>query len=976
MPSVPVSSNIASDLASPGTSTTPSSTPGAPLPASGTPAYGSSQEANLLNGGSGYGAFQTTTYTSSPSQTTSPSTSASSSAALPSSQTSSQLTGASSPAALSSQTTSQLTGASSSPSLSQTISQSTSASFLPAALSSSQTPSQPTGASSPSSLSQTTSQSTGGPPPADLSPSQSTSQSTSALPAYQSTGVLPEDLLPSQATSQSTGVLPAGLLPSQATSQSTGVLPAGLLPSQASSQLTGILPTDLLPSQASSQSTGILPTDLLPSQATSQSTGALSAGLPYIQTSAAPSLTPSLSVPSLAASLSGELPLQSSSLAGGITFGPGGILPVLTSSDITGTPTAAASSYTSLGSPSSPTYLPYIPGSDVLPTPALSSYTSLVPSSLPSNLPFIPGSDVLSAAASSSYISLGSPSPTTNLPSIPGSDVLPTAVPTSYTSLGSSPSATNLPYIPGSNVPPAAASSSYISPTPPNVPSSSANLPYVPGTGMPTIAAASSYISPTAPNVPSSLPTSLQNILSAAINGPVTGSGNSLALSPTPAVPSSSGVLNTDSLPVIVPPTSTPGSPSNTIPTPGYTQSSQVTTPTGTYPTNAFSGPPTGSSIPTPSRPTISSPPSFPLTSPSTVSSAVPGIGGSNHTTPEVPLPISTPSGDYKPVGPSPSVDSGNSILPTSTDGVPSQNWLPKTIMIEPSPTASGAPYPTGISPSQLPQMIQPQNIPPPTAPNDCVVQIGFLYGLNYAYVVSNSIVAAQMFQLLPQCLANALNIDASEIQVHSLVPYNTQSTLGYITTLAQVAIPDYVKANLQQEIHAPLSALYTQPTDLLRNLTAQINPAIPIEPGTNVGLDSPTGTAGGSTPSSSSGNGDGGIFTPNSQESSPSTKGTTIGIACASVVGASAYGAAMFFVARRYKRHKSGHRRVSSVASPEMTYSGSPFVGGALMAGGRGTPGTGNGRDSRGSGPSAGNSARTAFISAPMMAENSLGWN
>jgi len=296
--------------------------------------------------------------------------------------------------------------------------------------------------------------------------------------------------------------------------------------------------------------------------------------------------------------------------------------------------------------------------------------------------------------------------------------------------------------------------------------------------------------------------------------------------------------------------------------------------------------------------------------------------------------------------------------------------------MIEPSPTASGAPYPAGIPPSLLPQMIQPQNTAPATAPNDCLVQIGFLYGLNYAYVVSNSIVASQIFQLLPQCLANALKIDTSEIEVHSLVPYNTQSTLGFITTIAQVAIPKYVKEELQQEIHAPLSPLYIQPTDLLKNLTAQINPAIPIEPGTNVGFDSPTGTTGSSTPSSSSGNGDGGIFTPNNQDSSTGTKGTTIAIACGSIVGASAYGAAMFFVARRYKRHKSGHRRVSSVASPEMRYSGSPFVGGALMAGGRGTPGTGNGRDSRGSGPSAGNSARTAFISAPMMAENSLGWN
>jgi len=60
-----------------------------------------------------------------------------------------------------------------------------------------------------------------------------------------------------------------------------------------------------------------------------------------------------------------------------------------------------------------------------------------------------------------------------------------------------------------------------------------------------------------------------------------------------------------------------------------------------------------------------------------------------------------------------------------------------------------------------------------------------------------------------------------------------------------------------------------------------------------------------------------------------------------------------------------------------QMRYTGSPaLMGGALISGGRGTPGLQNGRESRGSGRSAGNSARTVEISAPMMAENSLGWN
>ena len=86
-----------------------------------------------------------------------------------------------------------------------------------------------------------------------------------------------------------------------------------------------------------------------------------------------------------------------------------------------------------------------------------------------------------------------------------------------------------------------------------------------------------------------------------------------------------------------------------------------------------------------------------------------------------------------------------------------------------------------------------------------------------------------------------------------------------------------------------------------------------------------------------------------------------------------------MFFIARRYKRRKLAHRRTRSVMTgPEMSqYAASPaLMGGAMMSGGRMTPGTGSGdRYSRGSGGS-NPSARTAKISGPMSAENSLGWN
>ncbi|KAF4512761.1 hypothetical protein G6O67_000105 [Ophiocordyceps sinensis] len=94
-------------------------------------------------------------------------------------------------------------------------------------------------------------------------------------------------------------------------------------------------------------------------------------------------------------------------------------------------------------------------------------------------------------------------------------------------------------------------------------------------------------------------------------------------------------------------------------------------------------------------------------------------------------------------------------------------------------------------------------------------------------------------------------------------------------------------------------------------------------------------------------------------------------------------YGAAMFIIARRYKRKKQSHGRSNSVAnsqnSSEMGYTGgaSPaLMGGGLVSREYINYGAG-GRDSRGSGRSGmGNSGRTANISAPVAAENSLGWN
>lgn len=171
-----------------------------------------------------------------------------------------------------------------------------------------------------------------------------------------------------------------------------------------------------------------------------------------------------------------------------------------------------------------------------------------------------------------------------------------------------------------------------------------------------------------------------------------------------------------------------------------------------------------------------------------------------------------------------------------------------------------------------------------------------------------------------------------------------------------------------------------------MNTMMRYINSAIPITAGSTLASGGSGGAstgAGNSDDSSSNpaANNNGGVFNDNTQQTtSSSTRSTTAGIAVASVGAAAAYGAAMFFIARRYKKRKQGHRRASSLVNPsEMRQSGSPaLMGGALMAGARSSTLASGGQDrnSRGSGRSVGNSARTQMISAPMAAENSLGWN
>jgi hypothetical protein len=261
------------------------------------------------------------------------------------------------------------------------------------------------------------------------------------------------------------------------------------------------------------------------------------------------------------------------------------------------------------------------------------------------------------------------------------------------------------------------------------------------------------------------------------------------------------------------------------------------------------------------------------------------------------------------------------------------------------------------------------------------LIQIGFLFPLNYKFVVNNPYTSSQIFDWLPQGLSDGLALRQDQVTMQSLVPLDTTAQLGYITTLALAYIPSSMVSTLGLDLHIPTAPIYNNAVAGINTLMNYIDPAIPLTPGQTLGGSAATGTGSGSSATSTSST-DGGVFNTAQQNASPSVVKSTAGIAAAAIGGAAAYGAAMFFIARRYKRKKQNHRRTSSLMNPsEMRQSGSPALFGganAVMSGGRISPGTAatHDRNSRGSGRSAGNSARTQQISAPMMAENSLGWN
>jgi len=208
------------------------------------------------------------------------------------------------------------------------------------------------------------------------------------------------------------------------------------------------------------------------------------------------------------------------------------------------------------------------------------------------------------------------------------------------------------------------------------------------------------------------------------------------------------------------------------------------------------------------------------------------------------------------------------------------------------------------------------------------------------------------------------------------LQPYNTLDTLGYIMTLAMAYVPADKVDTLSVELLNPNSDLYSNSNPSVVTLMSMIDPSIPVLPGSAMDASgTPVNSANSAATTSDAATNDGG--SPGSSNTgSSSVRPSSVGIAVGAVAGAAVYGAAMFLVARRYKKKKAGHQRSSSVQSgPRVNRAGEQSN---LMVGARGSYGTRfGGRTSRNSDRSnnSNRSGRT-YISPPMMAENSLGWN
>jgi hypothetical protein len=314
-------------------------------------------------------------------------------------------------------------------------------------------------------------------------------------------------------------------------------------------------------------------------------------------------------------------------------------------------------------------------------------------------------------------------------------------------------------------------------------------------------------------------------------------------------------------------------------------------------------------------------------------------------------------------------------IRPTGTDTNTAFTPASSIATAATRPSASAPSSSASAIPTSLPRVITPEGGVPEQPDNSTLIQIGFLYGLNYEFVVNSSTAVAQIFTYLPMGVTGGLDIPKKEMVMQYLQPYNTLPTAGYITTLAMAYIPTEELDKLSVDLLNPMSSLYTEGSDSVKTLMAMVDPTVPLLAGSQLAGGTPINSA---DPSATGeGGGEGGSGFEDNSSGGP-VNPSSVGIALGAVGGAVVYGAAMFLVARRYKKRKAAHQRSSSVQSGgRRAHENTNLMAGARNSYGSRFPQRGGSRNSDRSDDS-GNSNRSGrtYISPPVMAENSLGWN
>lgn len=395
-------------------------------------------------------------------------------------------------------------------------------------------------------------------------------------------------------------------------------------------------------------------------------------------------------------------------------------------------------------------------------------------------------------------------------------------------------------------------------------------------------------------------------------------------------------------------------------------------------------------------------------TTASETTTAAPIGTDSSSVLPDVPVANKTADLPTRPTDPLPTGPSTTKDLTSTT--APSDASKPPATLKKPSTPSKPEPSNTNASPSNTPGMATPSASPHKpkfissgSSPN---VRVGksVTIGIPFKRSAFDDDVTSERAKLtlrlatqrLPSLLARGNPTLENRIVFKIFKACWKGDELA--SAIALVYVPDDFNVDeLQAELNNYKSAIYqtndAELRDIIDHLARPLTKEDPLlslrntqcPPGTGISPDAAPGQPQGMPKPSDSGSSSPPGLGDNAPGDAPSSKGSlkTAGAVVGAVGASVLYGTAMFIIARRYKRKKQSHRRSNSITnnqnSSEMRYTGmgSPaFAGGALLSHEHISYGA-DGRDSRGSGRSGmGSSSRTANISAPVAAENSLGWN